>query len=156
MDYYQGVVIEYLRSDRSTFVNTECLIALAPGKAAVKGGHWYCDAVAANFRDKTIYLCEVTYSTTLQTLLARLQAWSASWPALSVALTRDCGVPPDWHVQPWLFIPEDRHKLYKAKVTLLKNLGSEGNMPKPKVTYLESVAPWKYAWDRKTAEFAAE
>jgi hypothetical protein len=30
MDYYQGVVVEYLRADRSVFVNTECCIELNP------------------------------------------------------------------------------------------------------------------------------
>jgi hypothetical protein len=56
MDYYQEVVTEYLRSDRATFVNTECLIQLEPGQMLGKGAHWYCDAMAVNFRESTLYL----------------------------------------------------------------------------------------------------
>jgi len=30
MDYYEGVVIDYLRADRALFVNTECCIQINP------------------------------------------------------------------------------------------------------------------------------
>ena len=42
MDYYLGVVTEYLRADRAIFVNTESLIQLDPGDVPVKDRHWYC------------------------------------------------------------------------------------------------------------------
>jgi hypothetical protein len=42
MDYFQGVVTEYLRADRTIFVNTECLIQLDGGDPPGKGRHWYC------------------------------------------------------------------------------------------------------------------
>ncbi len=47
MDYYQGVVTDYLRADRAMFVNTECCIQLDEGNNpdAFPGRHWYCDAV---------------------------------------------------------------------------------------------------------------
>lgn len=156
MDYYQGVVTEYLRTDRSTFVNTECLIVLESGKTTSKGASWYCDVIAVNFRDKSIYLCEVTYSKTLQSLLARLRAWSANWQGVCAAIRRDSSVPDGWGIQPWLFMPQDRYELYRKKLALFTNLGVDGNMPKPKVTFLESVAPWKYDWNRTQAEFAAD
>ena len=54
------------------FVNTECLIQLAPGVTPSKGTSWFCDAVAVSVRNNTVYLCEVTYSTTLYALLERL------------------------------------------------------------------------------------
>ena len=51
MDYYQGVVTEYLRANRATFVNTECCIQLNPGPHPDNSGpHWYCDAVAVNLQ----------------------------------------------------------------------------------------------------------
>jgi hypothetical protein len=31
MDYYEGVVIDYLRADRALFVNTEYCIRISPG-----------------------------------------------------------------------------------------------------------------------------
>ena len=153
MDYFQGVVTEYLRADRAMFVNTECLIQLNPADTPAKGTHWYCDAVAANFRETTLYLCEVTYSTTLYSLLGRLQTWSTNWRALRAALVRDCGVPEAWQVKPWLFVPEARMARLTNKLVMLTNVGSaDGNMPAPRITYLESVVPWKYrTWDRKVS-----
>jgi hypothetical protein len=63
VDYFQGVVTEYLRADRAVFVNTECCIQLNPLDNPDKSGpHWYCDAVAVNFRDSKVFLCEVSYS----------------------------------------------------------------------------------------------
>jgi len=80
--YFQEIVTEYLRADRAMFVNTECLIQLNPGDVVSKGTHWYCDAVAVNFRESAVYLCEVTYSTSLSALIGRLQAWSSNWVRL--------------------------------------------------------------------------
>lgn len=155
MDYFQGVVTEYLRADRATFVNTECLIQLENGNAPAKGRHWYCDAVAVDFRKSTIYLCEITYSTTMQALLARLQHWSNHWPLLCQAVARDCCIPNTWEVQPWVFIPEQHHGSFNKKLAALSIPSHATPMPTPKVTYLESVTPWNYCnWDRREQAFA--
>ena len=37
MDYFQGAVTEYLRANRATFVNTECLIQLSAWGRSSKG-----------------------------------------------------------------------------------------------------------------------
>ncbi len=154
MDYFQGVVTEYLRANRATFVNTECLIQLDAGDTPAKGQHWYCDAVAVNFQEKTAYLCEVTYSRTLYSLLARLSGWMNNWSGIKAALQRDCGVDPDWKVVPWIFVPADRAILLDAKFAALPRAAGEA-MPTPKVTHLEEVAPWKYrSWDRKLEDLA--
>jgi hypothetical protein len=159
MDYFQGVVTEYLRADRAVFVNTECLIQLDDGNDLGKGRHWYCDAVAANFRESTVYLCEITYSTTMQTLLARLEHWANHWPLLCQAVARDCCVPNSWKVQPWTFIPKRYHQAFNEKLAKrlvsIPCLDQHARMPAPKVTYLESVTPWNYCtWDRREAAFA--
>jgi hypothetical protein len=39
MDYFQGVVTEYLRANRATFVNTERLVQFQLGDAPAKGRH---------------------------------------------------------------------------------------------------------------------
>ena len=61
MDYYQGIVIDYLRADRAVFVNTECCIQLNESDNPAQP-HWYCDAVAVDFRCRRIFLCEISYS----------------------------------------------------------------------------------------------
>ena len=63
MDYYQNVVIDYLRADRAVFVNTECCVQInAAENPDTSGPHWYCDAIACDFRAEQVYLCEITYS----------------------------------------------------------------------------------------------
>ena len=159
MDYFEGVVTEYLRANRSVFVNTECLIQLDEGNKPLKGRHWYCDAMAVNFRDETIYLCEITYSATMQSLLGRLQAWQNNWNELTAAVLRDAGVPINWKVQPWLFIPKTHHADFVKKSNTQKpQAGVTWNMPAPRVTYLESVVPWEYknTWDRKIDALAGD
>ena len=151
MDYFQGVVTEYLRADRSVFINTELLIQLEPGDTPPKGRHWYCDAAAVNFRESTIYLCEVTYSKSLQSLVSRLNAWGSHWNEIRESIKRDCGVPSSWQVRPWVFIPATHHDLFKRKIDALNSeISSEHSMPSPLVTYLESVLPWNYkTWNRE-------
>ena len=87
MDYFQGVVTEYLRADRAMFVNTEYLIQLEPGNAPAKNKHWYCDAVAVNMRDN-----EVSYvKSHTPRLLAHLT--SASSAGLKLELVARCSGP---------------------------------------------------------------
>ena len=155
MDYFQDVVIEYLRADRAMFINAECCIQLNPGENPDKTGlHWYCDAVAVNLRSRNVFLCEVTYAKSLTALMHRLTGWSENWPQLKVALARDCALPTDWTVRPWIFIPQDLRQLLNQKLDKLPNLGIEDvNMPRPDITDLEKVLPWKYkSWNRNQDE----
>jgi len=150
MDYFQNVVVDFLRTHRSTFVNDECCIQLDPGEA-LKGRHWYCDAIAANFQNRTVYLCEVTYSKSLQALITRLGAWNKVWDEIRGAIIRDCSIPDDWSVRPWLFVP---HELLDKLRQRLTAVGIAPNascpMPYPKIKALEDVVPWKPAnWDRR-------
>lgn len=148
-DFFQGVVAEYLRADRAMFVNPEILLQLDPGASPKKGRYWYCDLLAVSLREKAVYLCEVTYSSSVSALIRRLDAWRAHWSELRVALKRDCGVDPNWSLSPWVFLPEGRKPVYDRKLASLGHLKSPG-MPQPKITFLEQVVPWKYCtWDRQ-------
>jgi hypothetical protein len=150
VDYYQGVVTDFLRADRAVFVNTECCIQLHPGSNPGGGMHWFCDAVAINMRERQVFLCEITYSKSLDALLKRLTGWSTNWPALRIALVRDLCIPVDWPVTPWVFIPSEREDLLERKLARVAIPEGDASilMPKPKVTHLERVAPWNYnAWD---------
>jgi len=151
MDYFQGVVTEFLRADRAVFVNTECCIQLNPGaNPDTSGPHWYCDAVAVDHRMKEIFLCEITYAKSLSALQSRLTGWAANWPGVLAALVRDSALPPAWPVRPWVFIPAELRSSLNDKVARLPNVGAEaGQMPFPRVTALEEVMPWKYcSWNR--------
>jgi len=148
VDYYQGVVTDYLRADRSVFVNTECCIQLNAGdNPDTSGPHWYCDAVAVSFRRRTVHLCEISYSRSLSALLKRLEGWNSNWTQLRAALVRDSLIPGDWLVLPWVFIPKDCREALDRGLARVVNPG--GQMPSPEITYLEDVVPWKYrSWNR--------
>jgi hypothetical protein len=142
MPYYQDVVVDYLREQRSFFINVEFCIQLHE-KFAAKGDHWYCDAVAVDFENTTAYLCEVTYAKGLGKLLHRLAQWQANWPAVVAAMHRDSRIPSTWSVTPWLFIPES----FKAneKLEKLQAAAAASPMPAPKITALEEIVPWNPA-----------
>lgn len=150
MDYYQGVVIDYLRATRTRFVNAECLIQVVDGNVPDKGLHWYCDAVVVDLADPSprVFLCEISYSQTLAALFKRLDAWRKQWSKIKGALVRDCAVAENWSVQPWIFVPKERGDILRRRRTSLE--ASAEGMPEVKVTYLEDIAPWHYRdWNGK-------
>lgn len=151
MDYFQGVINEYLRARRTTFVNTEYLLQLDPGDVYAKQRHWYCDAVAIDHADFTVELCEVSYSKTLQSLFKRLQAWSNHWPDIVIAVHRDSALKGSWAVRPRVFIPEEARHTFERKIALLKWPSDQSPpMPIPTVTAMEEVLPWMYrSWNGK-------
>jgi hypothetical protein len=147
MNYYESVVVDYLRADRAIFVNTECCVQVnQAANPDSSGAHWYCDAVAVDFRTQGIFLCEISYAKQLSALIGRLHGWHDNWEVVRHALSRDSFLP-DWPVRPWLFVPEDHLPV------LLKSLVQIGNPEalrfSPRITTLEMVQPWCYrSWDR--------
>lgn len=148
MDYFQGTVETYLRADRALFLNTEYLLQLDPDMAVPKKGrHWYVDILAMDLKRETVWLCEVTYSQTLSPLFKRLAAWHENWTELRFALQRDSHISADFDVRPWVFIPQDKIELFNKKFALALE---QGNMPKPRISQMEDVLPWKYqTWNRR-------
>src|SRR6266404_2911778 len=101
MDYYESIVVSYLRADHALFVNTVCCIQLSLGdNPDTSGPHWYCDVVACDFRRRRIYLCEISYGARLADLIKRLTAWHENWDLVCKALFRDSCLPDDWPVRP--------------------------------------------------------
>jgi len=151
MDYFQGVVTEFLRAKRSQFVNSEYMINLDEDGTYLKGRHWYCDAVAIDFAEHMVHLCEVTYSKTLQAVVARLQAWSNEWPAVVAAIHRDSALTGQWVVTPRVFIPHELEPLLQSKLAhVSRPTSASPAMPEPIVTVLENVLPWRYrSWNGK-------
>lgn len=152
MDYFQGVVTEYLRAKRSVFVNTEYLIQLDDCELPGKDRHWYCDAVAIDHQQRMVDLCEITYSTTLHSVCRRLESWRKHWALVVAAIHRDSCLDETWRVQPHLFVPEHGKSILDRKLPSICGdpTTTEGEMPFPQVTFLESITPWKYrSWNRK-------
>lgn len=151
LDYFEAVVVEYLRADRSLFVNTQCCIQLHEAENPdTSGPHWYCDAVVVDFRARAILLGEITYSMKLTGLIKRLTEWNSNWPGVRAAVARDCHLPEDWPIRPWLFLPEQLIKKLVVKLDELRTGGTTTDpMPIPLITNLEMTLPWKYrSWNR--------
>ena len=147
MDYFQGVVADYLAADKAMFVKPECCIQLDRGETPQPGRHWYCDVLAVRLREpRAVYLCEVSYSRSLKALFDRLSGWSANWDEVLTGLHEQNGVDQHWTVTPWAFVlRRDREKLAERMPAILE-LGSGGvtPMPSPLITSLEDVGPWQY------------
>src|ERR1700685_3327537 len=126
MDYYESVVRDYLRANRALFVNTEYCIQISLGRKLKKSEHWYCDAVVADFRTQSILLCEISYSVQLAALIKRLNTWNDNWDGIRAALARDSGLPKEWPVRPWLFVPT---KYVPTLVTGLSRIGNGSGQP---------------------------
>lgn len=151
MDHFQGVVTEYLRAKRSRFVNTEYMINLDLDGTYQKDRHWYCDAVAIDFADSSIQLCEITYSKTLQSVFKRLQFWCNHWADVVVAIRRDSELKGEWQMVPRVFVPGELEAQLTNRLTMVKWPAECAiRMPQPIVTRLEDVLPWKYrSWNGK-------
>ena len=140
MDYYQGVVTEYVRANRANFVNPEFMLTLGTDtKNPTKGEHWYVDLLTLNLRTTTAYLCEVSFSVHLYDMRQRLAAWGAHWPAIHSALQRDAAIGPEWTVRPWLFAPSKLIAMY-----LVPWLEKAALPFTPRITPLEMTVPWAY------------
>ena len=143
MDYFQGVVADYLKANRCTFINPEFCFSLGPDLAtAPKGTSWWVDVLAVNFAEERAYLCEVSFSKTLAAMLKRLGQWSAKWDEVQTAVRRDAHLSEGWSMTPWVFVPEAQLSIIKARMPQFPI--------KPPITALEDTVPWKHCtWDRK-------
>ena len=142
MSFYQEPVRDFLHAKRSVFVSPECKIQLFAGKQT-KDTYWYCDIITIDLQANAVYLCEVTYSKTLAALLKRLNSWDSNWAGIKSALIRDCGIDPEWDVVPWVFFPSSHFETFSKK-------HAPKQMPKARVTFLESVTPWTYPEEART------
>lgn len=141
MDYFQGVVSEYLRADRACFINPEFWIRGNPDKPFDKP-HWFVDVVALNMRDECVWLCEVTYAKKPAALMKRLQSWRANWDLMMLTFKKDACIPGGWEVRPWIFAPKSVLDVYRTPMLQLH--------PSAKFTNMEEIMPWLYCtWDRK-------
>lgn len=149
MNFYESIVVDYLRSDRGIFVNTEFCIQLNPADNPDNSGpHWYCDAVAVDFPTHCIFLCEISYSKGLGDLVKRLRGWHQDWGLVGEALGRDSTIPTGWLIRSWFFVPEELVPLLLRRLDQIG--GGESLKFTPRITTLEMVQPWRYrSWNRR-------
>jgi|GEM_PF-598414 len=146
MDHYQGVVEDYLRADRSVFVNPEFCLQLSPSKPLSDSGTmWHLDHLAVDMRRQTAFLCEVAYAHSLAAMVRRLATWSEHWDEIEIALERDACIPKSFAKRPWVFIPANLINAFLRRYSEEVLMGFFD----PLVTPLEMTAPWSYCtWNR--------
>jgi hypothetical protein len=148
VDYFQGVVLEYLRADRTCFVNPEFWIRGNPTSPHDKP-HWFVDVLAVQMKLQQVWLCEVTYAKQPRALIQRLKNWRTHWDTINQTLKEDTFIDKDWPVIPWVFGAPDTLKVVEP---VLKDLFPEGQTKN-----LEKVLPWLYCtYDRKEETKQAE
>ncbi|HQU03486.1 MAG TPA: hypothetical protein PLT25_02090 [Acidocella sp.] len=135
MDYYQGVVTEYLVKNKSVFINPEYELALNPNqKIHPKGTSWVIDILAVDFVQEAVFLCEVTYSRTQHALVHKMADWADRWSEISTAVRHQTHVPEYWRILPRVFVPKEFRDTFAAKV--------HQAWPELEIIALEDVAPW--------------
>jgi hypothetical protein len=151
LEYFQPITVEYLRADRAIFVNTEFCLQLNEGLPAASA-HWFVDALAVDFRSKTIFLCETSFEKSMASIVERLQKWQTNWTAIPKALARDSALDVgllSWPIRAWLFVPQDCLRILLKKLAVVTAASSDG-FPPPRITTLEMTQPWQYcSWNRE-------
>lgn len=145
MDYYQGVVQDYLTADRRVFISPEYLIELDEGRATVKGRSWFVDILAVDLSQNSVTLCEVTLSKTPDALLKRLRQWSSAWLEVQQRITSTSQLPLGMAFGVRVFTPG--HDELAAR--LEERLKKEQLAFVPTVTRLEDIAPWLYTANKR-------
>jgi hypothetical protein len=74
-----------------------------------------------------------------------LTDWANNWDELRAALVRDNHVHHSWKVETRAFFPRELRDVFDKKLSKISGIvGGQGQMPVPKVDYLEDIVPWKY------------
>ena len=144
MDLYQDLVGRQLQCDPAVFLHHDVAIRL---EGAAKGSRWVIDLLAVHFKDQRVCLCELELSRDLGRLIRRLQRWDARWPEIHAAITATTGIPATWPFEVRLFLPSHHQGSEQLDRLALQQ------MPTPRITWLEAVAPWVSA---STATTSAE
>jgi hypothetical protein len=141
--YFEPVVGQYLRADRSLFINWQFQLQLKPGEPA-KGEYWYVDFLAMSLRHEIAYLCEVNITKNPLSLVNKLVTLRPHWGDIKLSLQRDAYLPPHWTWRPWLFVRAEVEEQLKFRLNQLQ-------LPtQPHITTLEATLPWNYCdWDRQ-------
>lgn len=83
-------------------------------------------------------------------LIARLKGWNEHWAGIRGALEGD-SVSPGLDGEALAFVPEAQAERLRASIA------GFGNLPSPRITFLEDVVPWRYrSWNRGAYEDPAE
>ncbi len=144
MDYFQSIVADWLVSDGRTMVAEEYYLRTSHVRDFKHPNQTYLwpDIVAVRLCDKEVFLCEVTWSCNWSRIKTKLDKYAVSMPNIREALEIWLGIPQDFNVGIWYFVPKDHIEGIKVRKPLDLQL---------KWTPLEETLPWTYTYGQRDA-----
>ena len=152
-DNFESVPLSYLRADRSLFINTQYQLQLddVADSDVRKGRHWFIDSVAYQPSTRLVFLCEFSFSKSMQGIRNRLKSWANVWNEIEIAIARDSGISQISCVMPWLFVPEETIEKV-VRIASSEGFDGSGTFPAVRLTTLEMTLPWRYQFWRREGE----
>ncbi|MCY4460434.1 MAG: hypothetical protein OXC26_08575 [Albidovulum sp.] len=144
MDYYQSVVAQWLVSDGRTLLAEEYYLRTSH-VTEFKHSDQEClwpDMVAVRLNDKEVFLCEVTWSRGWSRIEEKLENYADRMPSIRESIECWLGIPQDFELRIWYFVPEGHIEKIKAK----KPPGLKLDF-----TALEEIKPWTYTHGQRKA-----
>ena len=136
MDLYQDLVGRHLQRDPAVFLHHDITIRL---EGAAKGNRWVIDLLAVHLKEQRACLCELELSRDLGRLIRRLRRWDEHWSEIHAVISATTGIPATWPFEVRLFLPSHHQGSEQLDRLALQQ------MPTPRITWLETVAPWASA-----------
>ena len=137
MDYFQSIVAEWLVSDGRTLLAEEYYLRTSHVRELKHRDQTYLwpDIIAVRLHDRKVFLCEVTWSRNWSAIKRKLEKYAEHMPEIRDALEHWLGIPHDFGMSIWYFVPEN----HICKIGERKPRGLQLDF-----TSLEDVQPWKY------------
>ena len=137
MDFFRSNVAEWLVSDGKTLLAEEYYLRTSHVREFKHKGHAYLwpDIVAVRLCDKEVFLCEVTWSNDWSKIKRKLDKYAERMPGIREALEFWLGIPPEFNLSIWYFVPEDHIEKIKGR----KPPGLQLDF-----TPLEQIKQWEY------------
>ncbi len=139
---YEEAVSTWLVADGRTLIAPQYPVRI--GEATRSKPVRWPDILAVRPKDRQIFLCEVTWSKDWSRLCRKIDEYHDRLDDIRTSLDHWLGIGcAEWQVSVWYFVPEAH----------VDKIGSrrpyDGSFLK--VTPLESIKPWTYAWGFREA-----
>lgn len=134
MDRYEEVVLDYITGDRYRFVNPQFHVPYKDNQGGSDP-----DFLVIDFRNQTVYVVEVTSSSSLSGLTVKVEERQTRWiEPIKKHLSGLNKVFDSWSYRVTIFVREENEELAKQKMGIHQDVS---------IFTIESVAfPYKWKW----------
>ncbi len=135
MDRYEEAVLDYITADRNRFISPQFHVPYE-----MQQGGSDPDFLVIDYRKKTIYVVEVTSSSNISGLIAKVEQRESRW--LEPIKRHLSGINKEFEQWPYrvtIFVREENLELAKKKMKLYKDVSVR--------TIESSTFPYKWQWN---------